>query len=368
MAEIIGLIASATQLAQYAFNIISMVQEMKKRVHGTPEWKGYAVQIQQLVETVLQIKQNDKVHSDVVRQHIDTCIIEAQLLQGLLEKVLADYTTGSMGRRYFKAARGTKESKIATGFINLEREKNSLIVCIAISNTERLVSIQDGVQRLVHRPLHQDRMLDQQKSRQEYGDEDDESSLEGEVHSTIEHDGAINGLQMEARTSQYHQNYPRSMQSLLRGGDSTQNNALAQRQPTANQLCPPPNPQNSRWDSTYNGPSCPQIEGSCSPPSSQLPTMSNASMGQHVNPSRCVWEDNEAIGSLDVTQRPSRVHNGNFDAPPGENIYRGNKARDGGVMGNGSAYGADGLAAMNEWWKGATKTQVQSKGFFWKKN
>jgi len=92
--------------------------------------------------------------------------------------------------------------------------------------------------------------------------------------------------------------------------------------------------------------------------------MSNASMGQHVNPSRCVWEDNEAIGSLDVTQRPSRVYDGNFGAPPGENIYKGNKASDGGAMINGSANGADGFTAMIELWKEAGKTQVQPKCFF----
>ena len=94
-------------------------------------------------------------------------------------------------------------------------------------------------------------------------------------------------------------------------------------------------------------------------------------MGQHVYPSRCVWEDNEAIGSVDPAQqiqRPSQVNNANFGTlGPGENIHLRNRAYNGGIVNNGSAATTEGLAAMTNWWSEARKMQVPSKNFFGKK-
>jgi len=153
MAEVVGLIASAAQLAQYSIKISCLVHEINKRVHGANRLQEYDAQIRQLLETTLQIRQSDGAHSNAVGQQINSCRAEAEDLHLLLEQVLADYTIGSLGRRYCKAVTGIRESNIAEGFKKLERAKTSLIVSISISNTEKLASIQEGVTRLVHKPL-----------------------------------------------------------------------------------------------------------------------------------------------------------------------------------------------------------------------
>jgi hypothetical protein len=151
MAEIIGsigLIASATQLVQYAHKISTLVREIHGRVQGGAQLQVYADQLQQLLETTLEIRQNGALHSSAVHKRVDACRTEAGRLQILLEKAAADYTTGCVGRRYYKAAIGSKESRIAKSFQKLEEEKTSLLCCIALSNTEKLASIDRGVKEV----------------------------------------------------------------------------------------------------------------------------------------------------------------------------------------------------------------------------
>ena len=151
MAEVIGavgLIASATQLVQYAHKISVLLREINKRVQDGAQLQVYSDELQLLIETTLEIRQNSKLHSSVVQHRVDACRTEAKRLQTLLEQTAADYTTGSIGRRYFKAAVGSKEGRIAKGFQKLEGEKISLLCCIALSHTENLASIDERVKEV----------------------------------------------------------------------------------------------------------------------------------------------------------------------------------------------------------------------------
>jgi hypothetical protein len=105
------------------------------------------------------IQHDRRLHTSSVIRHLDSAITEAGKLLDILGRVLANYTSGSLGRRYFKAARGgNEERKIAHGFRRLEQEKISLIFCIGIANTEKLSlnteklsCIQKGVSELAGR-------------------------------------------------------------------------------------------------------------------------------------------------------------------------------------------------------------------------
>lgn len=169
MAEVIssiGLIASATQLVQYAHKISVLVKEVNRRVQDGAQLQVYADQLQVLIETTLEIRQNGRLHSSAVHHRVDACRTEAKSLQILLEKAAADYTTGSIGRRYYKAAIGSKEGRIAKGFQKLEGEKTSLLCCIALSNTEKLASIDVGVKEvkeLIPKRLYRIKMDNQGK-------------------------------------------------------------------------------------------------------------------------------------------------------------------------------------------------------------
>jgi hypothetical protein len=152
MAEILGVFASAVQLAQCALQIKAAISTIHSRVRDASELEEYATQTKQLLDTAVLIQHDRRLHTSSVIRHLDSAITEAEKLLDILGRVLANYTSGSLGRRYFKAARsGNEERKIAHGFRRLEQEKISLIFCIGIANTEKLSCIQKGVSELTGR-------------------------------------------------------------------------------------------------------------------------------------------------------------------------------------------------------------------------
>jgi hypothetical protein len=152
MAEVLGVLASASQLVQYTLKISAAISAIHDRVHNAPELRKGAGQVKQLLDTAIQIQQNPQVHDSSLLRHLAIATDEAKQLLELLERLSADYSHGSLSKRYFKAARGAKdEKKIATSFRRLEQEKTSLLFCIGVANTERLSSIQIEVTEIADR-------------------------------------------------------------------------------------------------------------------------------------------------------------------------------------------------------------------------
>lgn len=151
MADILGVIASASQLIQYALRISATLSEAHKRLHDAPELQRHAAQIEQLIETTRLINQDHQYFSNEILGHLRTAIVEAEKLVKILELVVSDYTRGSFSQRYYKSVRrgSEKQKKIATSFAILEREKTSLIVCISLANTKKLSCIQTDVTGLL---------------------------------------------------------------------------------------------------------------------------------------------------------------------------------------------------------------------------
>jgi hypothetical protein len=149
MAEILGVVASATQLAQYALKISAFISEAHDRVRGGAELQKHAAQIQRLIDTTAEIERNPLTCNHAVLQHLESATNEARHLLDLLQRLSTDYTCGSLGKRYLKAARGGKyEKRIATSFQRLEQEKTFLIFCIGMGNTEQLHCISEDVKRI----------------------------------------------------------------------------------------------------------------------------------------------------------------------------------------------------------------------------
>lgn len=152
MAEILGVLASASQLVQYTLKISAAISAVHDRVQNGSELRKGAEQVKQLLDTAIQIQQNPQVHNFSLLRHLASATDEAKQLLELLEKLSADYSQGSLSERYYKAARGAKyERKIASGFRRLEQEKTSLLFRISVANTERLSSIQIEVTGIAER-------------------------------------------------------------------------------------------------------------------------------------------------------------------------------------------------------------------------
>ncbi|KAG4413526.1 hypothetical protein IFR04_013354 [Cadophora malorum] len=153
MAEILGIIASAAQLTQFSFKISASLTEICTRLNGAADLQKYLVQIKQLQDTTLLIQYNTELQSSIVKQQLESAITEAEYLESLLSCTLREYTQGNLARRIFNAAKGGKESDIVSSLKRLEQEKTSLVICLTISNSATLSSIQGDLTCLIRKNI-----------------------------------------------------------------------------------------------------------------------------------------------------------------------------------------------------------------------
>lgn len=146
MAEVLGVLASASQLVQYAVKISAALSAVHNRVRGAPKLAKYIAQLEELKDASILIQQSPNIQTTQILRYIESAVNDCENLLHLIDRLLRDYTQGSLSRRYYKAARGGKvEAQIEDGFKRLEQTKTSLIFCIGVANTERLSIIQHGV-------------------------------------------------------------------------------------------------------------------------------------------------------------------------------------------------------------------------------
>lgn len=143
--EVIGLLASASQLALYSLKITTSISEIYRQIQEAPKKiRQHAEQLDQLLKTAKLIQFHPSLQTVAVDDQIKTTMKQAIKLASLLERVRADYSRGSV-RKYWKILRGRHNKEILDSFEALEKEKSALQLCIAVVNTDLLRSIQDDI-------------------------------------------------------------------------------------------------------------------------------------------------------------------------------------------------------------------------------
>ena len=136
--EIIGLVASASQLALYSIKITTCLAEICKRVQDAPvRIRQHSDQIRQLQSTVQLVQQNHLLQTAHVYAHINATLEQAKTLSAILEQLTKDYSRGSI-RKYWKILKATREKEILDIFDRLEKEKSALILCISVIQVDQL--------------------------------------------------------------------------------------------------------------------------------------------------------------------------------------------------------------------------------------
>jgi hypothetical protein len=149
--EIVGVLASVSQLLDYSLIIMSPFSEIYSRVKDAPEGAHrHLAQIYQLIETARLIQQQSELYCKLlVHIHVKSTLDEEGKLQKILDRVLLDYTQSSRKKRVWKAILGDKERRMVTCFDRLKKEKTALILCITCSQGETLQYIRDGFGELI---------------------------------------------------------------------------------------------------------------------------------------------------------------------------------------------------------------------------
>lgn len=144
--EVLGVLASISQLLEYGLKIANCISEAYGRIEGAQSrFQRYSSQLQQLTDLARLIQQNKDLHISVVHTQIISTVTQAKSLLYTIQTATTDYTQGSCNKRYWKATRGSKETQISLGFQELEQEKSSLILCINVVQADTISVISSNV-------------------------------------------------------------------------------------------------------------------------------------------------------------------------------------------------------------------------------
>ena len=136
--EVVGLVASASQLLVYSIKITTNLSEICQRVQDAPLIvKQRSDQIKQLISTAEFIQQNRHLQTAQVLIHLKETLEQAKTLSTTLERLEKDYSRGSL-RRCWKILIATKEKAILANFDRLEKEKSALVLSISVAQTDLL--------------------------------------------------------------------------------------------------------------------------------------------------------------------------------------------------------------------------------------
>jgi hypothetical protein len=133
--EVLGVLASAAQLANTCLKITNFATDQFTRVRGAPETiRKRLAEIEQLIEIVRLIEDNPTLQTPLITSVLATCHGDADQLLDIL-KIDIQPTVGKVAK-YWKALEGvTKEKGILAICERLQEKKSSLTLCIASVNS-----------------------------------------------------------------------------------------------------------------------------------------------------------------------------------------------------------------------------------------
>lgn len=136
--EIVGGIASITQLLRYALSLITTISGIYRNIKGGPVLHHQRLrQLERLFCTVQTLNKSSALNKASIKEHLTAIIERIQDLRVLLER-LAARQTGRPIKKYLKAFIKEKreQNRILEVFIDLEKEKAALLLSIAETHTE----------------------------------------------------------------------------------------------------------------------------------------------------------------------------------------------------------------------------------------
>ena len=154
MAELVGTVAAATQLAQLGLEIVDLI----RRVREAPRLVTQrAAQVRQLIDLAALVQRNPRLHTvPVLDATLRDCLQDAEALREMLA-ALTPADDAGRATRAWKALDGVaKERRVGDLCQRLEERKSMLSLCITSVDSELLNSmgadlgvVRDGVDRMI---------------------------------------------------------------------------------------------------------------------------------------------------------------------------------------------------------------------------
>jgi hypothetical protein len=129
--EVLGAFAAASQIVDQGRKIISFISVLYSKIRDAPESiRKRSAQLNQLIEIANLIKGNPALQIDSLAAILRTCLCEIDVLRQILESISVTSEDNKVEKVWKTLVGISKEERIVVLFTNLEREKNSLALCI----------------------------------------------------------------------------------------------------------------------------------------------------------------------------------------------------------------------------------------------
>lgn len=148
--EVIGLVASVTQLVQYSAKLISILQYIcQNAAQSAKRFQRHELQVQQVIQIAELIKATDALQSALILSHLNSLTETTKFIKEAIEKALYFAGPEKKWKKCLKFLDVPKaNSEILQGFDDLERDKSCLTLCLLGSFGSLIVSIQSNVEQV----------------------------------------------------------------------------------------------------------------------------------------------------------------------------------------------------------------------------
>lgn len=144
--EVIGVIASAVQLADVSVRLVSGISRLCRQFRDHPRNLSKRVHnLEQLIQITKIIQTTKLTDIDIFRTTLENSIADAEALLALIESLSPQERDGKT-RRGWKAVCGVaKETQILDALRQLEEQKGALLICIGVANSKLLSTADQSI-------------------------------------------------------------------------------------------------------------------------------------------------------------------------------------------------------------------------------
>lgn len=188
-AEVIGLLASVSQLVQYATKLVSLLQQIcQDSARSADRYQRHQLQVHQVVRIARLIDKNEGLKTELVLSHVESLTITTQTLQRAIEQSVWFTGPSNKFKKCLKVLELPKaQDAIVKGFADLEREKSCLSLCLLGEFGKIIFQIQTNLDSSL--PSIRERVGSIQQSLQESSEIAEESRKveKGSTDTSCEH-------------------------------------------------------------------------------------------------------------------------------------------------------------------------------------
>ena len=133
--EVIGVVASASQLVRYILEIIDYTRTIWAFIKGAScPFQQHREHLESLISVIGTIRQTPFLQTRTVQTHLKALLNRTETLCATLRRYSTDLTRSTIGKIWTALQAHKAEAQILKDLASLERHKSSLLLCITSSH------------------------------------------------------------------------------------------------------------------------------------------------------------------------------------------------------------------------------------------